>query len=205
VTDEDADNILRLFEKVTHAGKHLAFMAHFIHWKEIETAIAQEAIHRIRSTGAQIRTQGPLMRGINDSALIWMRMWKEQVRLGCIPYYMFMERDTGAKHYFEVPIVRAWEIFQEAIQKVSGLARTVRGPVMSALPGKVAVDGVAEIHGEKVFVLSFLQGRDPNWCKRPFFASYDEKATWLSELTPALGEKEFFYQEQLNEILARTR
>ncbi|MEH2278151.1 MAG: hypothetical protein V7K40_26045 [Nostoc sp.] len=141
------------------------------------------------------------MRGINDSSQVWIQMWQEeQVRLGCIPYYMFMERDTGAKHYFEVPIIRAWEIYQTAIQKVSGLARTVRGPVMSALLGKVAVDGVTEIYGKKVFVLSFLQ-RDPNWCKRPFFARYDEKATWLTDLVPAMGEKEFFYENKLKEIL----
>ncbi len=203
VTDEDADDVLRLFEKVASSGKHLAIMAHYDHWTEIKTEIAQTALQRIRSTGAQIRTQGPLMRGINDSSQVWIQMWQEQVRLGCIPYYMFMERDTGAKHYFEVPIIQAWEIYQAAIQKVSGLARTVRGPVMSALPGKVAVDGVTEIYGEKVFVLSFLQGRDPNWCKRPFFARYDEKATWLTDLVPAMEEKEFFYENKLKEILKK--
>ncbi|MEH1818262.1 MAG: hypothetical protein V7L31_04055 [Nostoc sp.] len=201
VTDEDADDVLRLFEKVISSGKHLAIMAHYDHPTEIKTEIAQTAIQRIRSTGAQIRTQGPLMRGINDSPQVWIKMWQEQVRLGCIPYYMFMERDTGAKHYFELPIIRAWEIYQTAIQKVSGLARTARGPVMSALPGKIAVDGVTEIYGEKVFVLSFLQGRDPDWCKRPFFARYDDKATWLTDLVPAMGEKEFFYEKKLKEIL----
>lgn len=202
VTDEDADDVLRLFEKVTLAGKHLAIMGHYDHWKEMSTEIAQEAIRRIRTTGAQIRTQGPLMRGINNSSQIWIQMWKEQIRLGCIPYYMFMERDTGAKHYFEIPLVQAWEIFQQAIQKVSGLARTVRGPIMSALPGKVAVDGIADIDGEKVFVLSFVQGRDPNWCKRPFFARYDPKATWLTHLKPAFGEQEFFYEKPLQAILS---
>ncbi|MEH2051923.1 KamA family radical SAM protein [Nostoc sp.] len=201
VTDEDADDVLRLFEKVISSGKHLSIMAHYDHPTEIKTEIAQTAIQRIRSTGAQIRTQGPLMRGINDCPQIWIKMWQEQVRLGCIPYYMFMERDTGAKHYFELPIIRAWEIYQTAIQKVSGLARTARGPVMSALPGKIAVDGVTEIYGEKVFVLSFLQGRDPDWCKRPFFARYDDKATWLTDLVPAMGEKEFFYEKKLKEIL----
>jgi KamA family protein len=202
VTDEDADDVLRLFEKVTRAGKHLAIMGHYDHWKEMSTEIAQEAIRRIRTTGAQIRTQGPLMRGINDSSQVWIQMWQEQIRLGCIPYYMFMERDTGAKHYFEVPLVQAWEIFQQAIQKVSGLARTVRGPIMSALPGKVAVDGITEIHREKVFVLSFVQGRDPNWCKRPFFARYDPKATWLTHLKPAFAEQEFFYEKPLQAILS---
>jgi len=69
------------------------------------------------------------------------------------------------------------------------------------LPGKVAVDGIAEINGEKVFVLNFLQARNPDWLKRPFFAEFDKKATWLDELKPAFGKTKFFYEEELEEIV----
>lgn len=201
VTDADADDLLRLLEKVVQRGKHLAIMGHYEHWKELDTPIAQEAIRRIRSTGAEIRTQAPVVRHINDSAEIWAKMWLLQVRLGCIPYYMFVERQTGAKEYFEIPLVQTWEIYREAMQQVSGLGRTARGPVMSALPGKVTIEGVAEVAGEKVFVLSFLQARDPDWCKRPFFARFDGNATWLSDLQPAFGKDKFFYESQLSELL----
>ena len=34
---------------------------------------------------------------------IWAEMWEKQVHLGLIPYYMFVERNTGAKEYFEIP------------------------------------------------------------------------------------------------------
>ena len=203
VRDQDADDLLRLLEKVVQRGKHLAIMGHYEHWKELDTPIAQEAIRRIRSTGAQIRTQAPVIRHINDSVETWAKMWQMQVSLGCIPYYMFVERQTGAKEYFEISLVRTWEIYQQAIQQVSGLGRTARGPVMSALPGKVAIDGVAEIAGEKVFVLSFLQARKPDWCKRPFFAHFNADATWLSDLQPAFGKDKFFYESQLEEILTR--
>ena len=127
-------------------------------------------------------------------------MWRVQVQLGAVPYYMFVERDTGPKNYFEVPLANAAEIFRTAYKRVSGLARTVRGPSMSATPGKVAVDGVAEIHGEKVFVLKFIQGREPDWVGRPFFAQYDPKATWLDDLRPAFGEQRFFFEQTLTEI-----
>ncbi|MGL6252487.1 MAG: KamA family radical SAM protein, partial [Billgrantia desiderata] len=196
VTDPDADDVLALFRELTAAGKHVAFMAHFNHWKEMDTPICREAIRRIRATGAEIRTQAPLLRHINDDADQWARMWTTQVRLGMIPYYMFVERDTGARHYFEVPLVRAWEIYREAMQRVPGLARTARGPSMSADPGKVEIQGVTEIHGEKVFVLRFIQGREAGWVQRPFFARYDETATWLNHLEPALGESEFFYEAE---------
>lgn len=196
VTDADADDLLRLLERLVRAGKHVAFMAHFNHWRELETPVVREAIRRIRETGAEIRSQSPLVAHINDSADVWARMWRTQVRLGIIPYYMFVERDTGAKRYFEVPLVRAWSIYRDAMQQVSGLARTARGPSMSAGPGKVEIQGVSEIAGEKVLALRFIQGRNPDWVQRPFFARYDENATWLDQLQPAFGDERFFYEKE---------
>jgi KamA family protein len=201
VTDHDAEGVLQLFEEVVNAGKHLAIMGHYNHWKELSTEISREAIRRIRNTGAQIRTQSPLIKHINDDPDVWAKMWKDQVKLGCIPYYFFVERNTGAKNYFEIPLVRAYEIYREAYKQVSGLSRTVRGPSMSALPGKVAIEGVAEIKGEKVFVLTLLQARNPEWCKRPFFAKFDPRATWYDQLRPAFGKDKFFFQDELNQIL----
>ena len=101
LTDNDADDVLRIFEKVTNTGKHLALMAHYDHWKELSTNFAISAINRVRSSGAVIRSQGPLIAKINDSSDHWVNMWQLQVKHGIIPYYMFVERDTGARHYFE--------------------------------------------------------------------------------------------------------
>ena len=121
------------------------------------------------------------------------------MRQGCIPYYMFVERDTGPKEYFEVPLARAWEIFRAAYSRVSGLARTVRGPSMSATPGKVLILGVQQVAGEKVFVLTFNRGREREWVWRPFFAKYDSQATWLDQLEPAFGEDRFFFESASGE------
>ena len=201
VTDKDADEVLKLFDKIVASGKHLSIMGHYNHWQELETDVAREAIRRIRNTGAQIRSQSPLVRHINDSSDVWARMWQTQVQLGVIPYYFLVERDTGSNAYFAIPLVEAWGIFQGAYQRVSGLGRTVRGPSMSALPGKVAVTGIGEVKGEKVIVLEFIQGRKPNWVRRPFFAEYDPKASWLDHLKPAFGEKKFFYEKDLQQYL----
>jgi L-lysine 2,3-aminomutase len=184
-----------LFERLVSGGKHVAVMAHFNHWRELSTDAAEAAVARIRGTGAQIRSQGPVLAHINDDPRVWQRMWTMQVRLGVIPYYMFVERDTGAFRYFKIPLVRTWEIYREAVRQVSGLGRTARGPSMSAGPGKVEVQGVSEIAGEKVFVLRFLQGRNPDWVHRPFFARFDPSAAWLDDLQPAFGEQRFFFEE----------
>ncbi len=170
-------------------------MTHFNHWREMETPMAMEAIRRLRATGAVLRSQSPLIKNINDNPDVWGKMWRMQTRLGIIPYYMFIERDTGAKHYFEVPLARAWEIYHQAIKQVSGLSRTVRGPSMSATPGKIEIQGITEIADEKVFVCRFIQGRNPDWVQRPFFAKFDKNATWLHDLKPAFGKEKFFFEE----------
>jgi KamA family protein len=189
VSDPDADATLRLFGEVVASGRTLAVMAHFSHPRELAPPVLAQAARRIRDTGAVIRTQAPLVRTINDDPAAWQAMWRAQVRLGMIPYYMFVERDTGPQDYFAVPLARAHEIFREAYQHVSGLCRTVRGPSMSATPGKVCVDGVAEVGGAKVFVLRMIQSRDPSLVGTPFFARFDPAATWLTDLEPAFADR----------------
>ena len=198
-SDSDSEETLETFRRIKSKGIHVALMGHFNHLAELKTDSVKLAIEKVRETGVQIRTQSPLLTNINDDADMWAQMWQKQVELGCIPYYMFVVRDTGAQHYFGVSLVKAHEIFQQAIQKVSGLARTVRGPSMSATPGKVQVDGVAEINGTKVIVLRMLQGRNPEWVNRPFFAKYDENAIWLDDLKPAFEDK-FFFEDELKQI-----
>jgi len=204
LTDDDADQTLQTFEKVTNKGLHLAIMAHYNHQIELSTNANTVAIKRVRETGAQIRTQSPLLAHINDDSDVWVKMWIHQVQLGCIPYYMFVVRDTGAQHYFGIPLVKAHEIFRNAYKQMSGLGRTVRGPSMSATPGKVQVDGIATINGKKVIVLEFLQGRNPEWVSKPFFAEYDENAIWLDDLKPAFEEK-FFFEDELNQKYSGAR
>jgi KamA family protein len=212
VSDADADDCLRLFEQVVAAGRHLAIMAHYSHPVELEPEIARDAIARVRATGAQIRMQGPLIRHVNDDSPVWSSLWKTGVRLGLLPYYMFVERDTGPRHYFEVPLARAYEIYRDAYASVSGLARSAQGPVMSAFPGKVRIFGLMRLrdllHGaiaevrpagrvssvdldEPVFVCDFIQARDPALVRTLFFAAYDPRATWIDDLRPAFGGDRF--------------
>jgi KamA family protein len=202
LTDDDSDDLLRLFEDIQKAGKHLAFMAHFNHPVELEGEAVEKAIKTILNTGAVIRTQSPVLKHINDDPNIWSEMWKKQVALGCIPYYMFVARNTGAQHYFSIPLVNAWKLFREAYQSVSGICRTVRGPSMSCLPGKVQLLGVSEIKDEKVMVFRMIQGRNPDWTVRPFFAEYDENIIWYTELKPAFNEEKFFFTDELNSLIS---
>jgi KamA family protein len=184
VSDADSDDLLRLMERIVASDRHVAIMGHYSHPRELGTPVAQQAVRRIRSTGANVRMQSPVIRHVNDSAEVWRDLWTAGVRLGCIPYYMFVERDTGARRYFEMPLTECLRIFREAYSAVSGLCRTVRGPSMSAYPGKVHILGETRVGTRKAFMLEYLQCRRPELVRRPFFAAFDRAATWFDQLLP---------------------
>jgi KamA family protein len=217
VSDPDADDCLRLFEEIVAADRHLAIMGHYSHPVELEPQVAREAIRRIRTTGAQIRMQAPVIKHVNDHSETWASLWRTGVRLGLIPYYMFVERDTGATQYFRVPLVRACEIYKNAYASVSGLARSAQGPSMSALPGKVRVLGVITLRDmiddraaaalralaglvstinpdEPFLVCDFIQARDPALVRTLFYAAFDPEAAWFDQLRPAFGRERFHFE-----------
>ncbi|MFE3170883.1 KamA family radical SAM protein [Amycolatopsis sp. NPDC059090] len=184
-SDKDADELMRLFEDVVATGRTLAVMAHFSHPREIETDAARHALSRIRGTGAVVYCQAPMIAHVNDDADVWSRLWRAELAAGAVPYYLFVERDTGPHDYFKVPLAVAAETFQAAYRTLPGLARTVRGPVMSATPGKVLVDGIVDTPAGKMFQLRMLQARNPALVGRPFHAGYSATAAWLDELALA--------------------
>ncbi|WP_406143209.1 KamA family radical SAM protein [Streptomyces sp. NBC_01012] len=190
VSDADADDVLRLFERIVGSGRVLAVLAHFSHPRELATPVARRALERIRATGAVVYCQAPLIRHVNDSAATWSALWRAELTAGLVPYYMFMARDTGPHTYYRVPIARAVDIFQEAYRDLPGLARTVRGPVMSTTAGKVVVDGVERVPEGRYFRLRLLQARDPRLVGRPFRAPWSPDAAWLDDLRPEPGDDE---------------
>jgi hypothetical protein len=127
-------------------------------------------------------------------------LWDLEVGLGVVPYYAFVLRDTGPKRYFNVPLARCVGIVHDAFRRLSSLAQTARGPVMSASPGKILVESAPAVGGQRVFALRFLQARNPAWVGRMFFAEYDEHASWLDELRPAFSEPEFFFEPELRQM-----
>lgn len=184
--NEEADEMLDLFKLIVDSGIHLSIMAHFNHHVELDNEVVQEAMHNIRATGAQIRTQAPILNHINNDSRVWTEMWKKQVNLGLVPYYMFVERETGPYKYFQIPLSEAYSIYTEAARNTGSLAKTVTGPVMSAAKGKVQVLGILEnpLNGKKQFMLQYVRHRDYTQTFKPFFMEYNKNATWVDQLKP---------------------
>ncbi len=182
--NEEAEEMLTMFKRIVDRGIHLSIMAHFNHYVELDNEIVQEAISNIRSTGAQIRTQAPILNHINNSSEIWAKMWTNQVNLGLVPYYMFVERETGPYEYFQIPLKEAYQIYTDAVRTTGSLAKTLTGPVMSASNGKVHIMGIVEnpLDGEKYFMMQYVRHRDYKETYKPFFMNYEENATWVDQL-----------------------
>jgi KamA family protein len=182
--DHDSEALLAHFRRLSDGGKHLAIMLHVNHWREMAPEPFEQAVEALRHSGAILRSQAPVLAGINDDPDVWARMWRRQIELGIIPYYLFVERDTGATQYFSVPLVRVHSVYMGAVEQVSGLARTARGPVMSTSAGKVQVLGPISVGKQTALALVMLQSRIPNKVHRPFLAQYCEEATWIDQLKP---------------------
>lgn len=200
ISDSDSEEILDIFKNIVDSKIHLSLIANFNHPNELKTDILNEAVRKVQSTGAIIRTQSPILNHINADEEIWLELIRKEVDLGMVPYYMFIPRDTGAKEYFEVPLVDVFRIYTKAIRRLSGLCRTIRGPVMSTTPGKIQVVGITSIQNQRVIVLKFIQGRNPKWVGRLFFSKFNRKASWLNDLEPALTKK-FFYEHEIIKYL----
>ena len=197
LTAPDIKELFALFDTLITNGKHITFMANINHPRELKPSITRQAIQVIRQHSIEIRTQSPLLKNINDDAQVLKELWETEVELGCIPYYLFIPRNTGPRKCFEISIHRAVQLFQTAYQNISGLVKTVRGPVMSTDKGKVHVIGTRTFDKQKIFVLEYIQARDSSLIRIPFFAQFDAQATWFDALKPLSSVDDmFFHQEQ---------
>ena len=91
-TDPDADSLIELLRDVKEVGgRHIAIMSHLSHYRELSTKKVQDAIHRLRQEGGVIiRSQSPVMAGINDDARVWNKKWKEEVRDSAFCFLQFL-------------------------------------------------------------------------------------------------------------------
>ncbi|HMQ14473.1 MAG TPA: 4Fe-4S cluster-binding domain-containing protein [Phycisphaerae bacterium] len=165
-------------------GKHstprrrIYLMAHFDHPREL-TEPAVDGLDAYIRLGVICVNQCPLIRGVNDDPEVLGELYRRLSWIGCPPYYLFQGRPTAGNEPYEVPIVRGWEIFREALRHGSGLARRARY-CMSHETGKVEISGV----DEQYIYLRYHRARDPKLRGRLMLYHRDDNASWLDDLRP---------------------
>ncbi len=178
--DPELQDLLRTYSTPEN---RIYLMAHFDHPREL-TADAVAALAKFIKCGVICVNQCPLIKGVNDGPAVLGELYRKLSWIGCTPYYLFQGRPTAGNEPYEVPLVRGWAVFQEALMGGSGLAGRPRF-VMSHATGKIEIVGM---DGEFIYtryhraMLAEDQGR-------LMVFERDDLAYWLDQLRPAVASR----------------
>jgi len=187
------EELQRTLAKYSEPQRRIYLMAHFDHPREL-TEAAIEGIDAFIRAGVICVNQCPLIHGINDDPDVLAEMYQQLSWIGCPPYYLFQGRPTAGNEPYEVPLVRGWHIFREALRRGSGLARRARY-VMSHETGKSEILAGDQEH------IYLRDHRAKDDAKRGIVMTYrrDDEAYWLDQLEPVTIEAERFAHPSLLE------
>ena len=160
--------------------KQLYVVTHFNHPREI-TSDSTAALRALQAAGVVVKNQTVLLRGVNDEPGVLAALLRQASALGLIQHYIFQCRPVrGVKSQFQVPLVEASEIVQEALARQNGLGKTA-GLTMSHVTGKLSVLGKTDA-GDMLF--QYRQAKDPAQLGRLFSLPLDGTETWLPDSLP---------------------
>jgi L-lysine 2,3-aminomutase len=157
-------------------------MAHFNHPREL-TREAIEGMNRLREAGTVTLNQTPLIRGINDDADVLAELFNKLSYVGVAPYYLFICRPTLGNKNYAIPIEEAFEIFEQARMRCSGLAKRSR-LVMSHSTGKIEIVGKTENH----IYLRYHRAANPQEKARFMIFKRNLNAYWYDDYDEIIRE-----------------
>lgn len=169
------------FRTYSTPTKRIYLMAHFDHPREL-TDVAVAGIDCFIRNGLICVNQCPLIKGVNDDSAVLAQLYRKLSFIGCPPYYLFQGRPTAGNEPYEVPIVRGWEIFNEAMRQGCGLARRAKF-VMSHETGKVEI---LAVDATRIY-LRYHRAKDSALRGKFMIYERDDAAFWLDDLEPAEG------------------
>jgi len=167
-----------VFREFSTPKKRIYLMAHFDHPREL-TRAAVAGIACFIENGVICCNQCPLIDGVNADPNVLAELYTKLSYIGCPPYYLFQGRPTAGNEPYEVPIVRGYEIFNEAHRRGSGLARRARF-CMSHSTGKIQILHV----DDRYIYLKYHQAKDPKDLGRFIVCHRDDDAYWFDQLRP---------------------
>lgn len=174
----DDPELVEGLSRFSTAEKRIYIMAHFDHPRELtEAAIA--GIDMLLRAGVICVNQCPLIRGINDDPQVLAELFRKLSFIGCPQYYVFQGRPTAGNEPYELPIVKGYEIFEDAKRRISGLAKRVRF-AMSHESGKIEIVGV----DDSFIYLRYHRAKNRADEGRFMVFHRDDHAYWLDQLKP---------------------
>jgi len=175
-------SLFNLFQKYSKDDKKIYIMTHFNHPREL-TREAIEGIGRLRDAGAVTVNQTPIIRGVNDDPNVLAELFNKLSYIGVAPYYLFICRPTLGNKTYAVPIEEAFEIFEQARMRCSGLAKRSR-LVMSHSTGKIEIVGKTE---DRIY-LRYHRAANPQEKARFMIFKRNPNAYWYDDYDEIIKE-----------------
>lgn len=170
----DDKELLELLEKYNQK-KQIYVVTQFNHPNEL-TNQAKKAIYALQKAGIIVKNQTVLLKGINDSGKVLGTLLKDLVASGVVPYYIFQCRPvTGVKNQFQVPLVRGYEIIEEAKKIQNGQGKCIRY-IMSHKTGKIEILGI-DNNGK--MLMKYHQAKNDQNIGKIFSLPVTMEQTWL--------------------------
>ena len=116
------EELLALFLDCNSKGKHISVIAHISHPAEF-SPIMEKAIRNIQKTGASVRSQPVLARGINDDVETLIKLFQKIYDNKIVPYYLTLFMPVRGVEQYAIPIDEAYKIVSKASAELSGLEK----------------------------------------------------------------------------------
>ena len=175
--EEDLLELLREFNQ----HKALYIPTHFNHPREI-TPIAEEAVQKIRATGASVHNQAVLLKGINDDADTLEQLMNELVRIGVNPYYLYQCMPVArVRHHFQIPLKQGIDMVDEARRRLDGYAKRFRY-IMGHDIGKIEICG--RIGNKAILKQIHARVGEEEQASQMMVYQLDDNGGWLDDFEP---------------------
>ncbi len=172
INDPELPKVIREFSTPV---KRIYFVLHFSHPREI-TEEAIRAVDILIESGAILCNQNPLLRGVNDDPVVLAELYKKLSFIGVSPYYTFQNRPVVGNKPFAVPLVKAYQIVQEAKKNISGTANRATFAMSHAL-GKIEVVGLDDSY----IYMRYHRAPDPKDTGKLIIARRNDEGYWLDD------------------------
>ena len=167
--------LLDIFKSYSGGTKKIFIITQFNHPREI-TSQSITSLNRLHRANLVIRNQTVLLKGVNDKPEVLAELQSSLNRLGVIPYYVFQCRPVKkVKHIFQVPLLKAHQIVEDARALLDGPSKSFRF-IMSHRTGKIEILG--QMDGRMYF--RYHQAKDKQLAGKLFSKQLTESDAWLT-------------------------
>ena len=171
--DSDLQSALRSYGR----KKQIYVVTQFNHPREL-TEDAKGALRTLLECDVVVKNQTVLLKGVNDDALVLGTLLRKLTACGVVPYYVFQCRPvTGVKTSFQVPLLRGYDIVEQAKHMQSGQGKCLKY-CMSHPRGKLEIVGKLE---DNTLLFKFHQAKYESDAGRIFTKKLPKDGTWLSD------------------------